>query len=118
MTTQECMNALLAKSHELKIRQVRREDIAIEKHAEALDELQESSDRILALDSMTRNHQMSSLISEALARIECKTYGTCVECDEEISAKRLAAVPWAKNCIRCQEAADGMSRDIRLADAA
>jgi RNA polymerase-binding transcription factor DksA len=27
-------------------------------------------------------------------------------CEEEISDKRLRAVPWASYCIRCQEAAD------------
>ncbi|MCC6394144.1 MAG: TraR/DksA C4-type zinc finger protein, partial [Bryobacterales bacterium] len=27
-------------------------------------------------------------------------------CEEEISPKRLAAVPWSPYCIRCQEMAD------------
>ncbi len=42
-------------------------------------------------------------ISEALHRIEQGTYGTCLECEEPISPKRLDAVPWARYCVTCQE---------------
>jgi hypothetical protein len=40
-----------------------------------LDDIQQSADRVLAFDSLARNWQMSSLISEALERIENYTYG-------------------------------------------
>jgi DnaK suppressor protein len=43
-------------------------------------------------------------ISGALVRIEEGTYGTCPECEEPISAKRLDALPWARFCVKCQEA--------------
>lgn len=43
-------------------------------------------------------------ISDALHRLEHGSYGVCLECEEEISAKRLAAVPWARYCVTCQEA--------------
>jgi DnaK suppressor protein len=42
------------------------------------------------------------LIQEALDHIEDNTYGTCVNCENEINPKRLEAVPWATLCIRCQ----------------
>src|SRR5690348_14956482 len=42
-------------------------------------------------------------ISSALHRIDEGTYGTCPECDEPISAKRLDALPWARFCVKCQE---------------
>jgi DnaK suppressor protein len=42
------------------------------------------------------------MINEALERIEDKSYGVCVNCDEPIQAKRLEAVPWALYCLRCQ----------------
>ncbi|MBI1357260.1 MAG: hypothetical protein GC160_23210 [Acidobacteria bacterium] len=42
-------------------------------------------------------------INEALSRIEEGSYGECLECSEPISQKRLAAIPWAKFCIGCQE---------------
>jgi DnaK suppressor protein len=43
-------------------------------------------------------------INDALHRIDTEMYGTCLECEEPISAKRLDAVPWAKYCVTCQEA--------------
>ena len=43
------------------------------------------------------------LINEALARIADKEYGTCQNCEKEINPKRLAAVPWARYCLECQE---------------
>ena len=30
----------------------------------------------------------------------------CLHCEEDISPKRLAAVPWTAFCIQCQEIAD------------
>ena len=42
-------------------------------------------------------------VSDALLRIEHGTYGVCMECEEEISTKRLDALPWAKYCVTCQE---------------
>ena len=41
-------------------------------------------------------------IHEALARIEDKSYGHCVNCENPIQPKRLEAVPWARHCIECQ----------------
>jgi DnaK suppressor protein len=38
----------------------------------------------------------------ALTRITDGTYGTCVDCQDEIGVKRLDAYPTAKRCIRCQ----------------
>jgi DnaK suppressor protein len=43
------------------------------------------------------------LIHEALARIEDKSYGTCVNCEDPIQPKRLEAVPWARHCVQCQD---------------
>ena len=40
-------------------------------------------------------------IEAALGRIEDGTYGTCARCGAEISAERLAAVPWAALCRTC-----------------
>src|SRR5579871_3982131 len=43
-------------------------------------------------------------IADALHRLELGQYGVCMECEEQISIKRLDAVPWAKYCVTCQEA--------------
>jgi len=42
-------------------------------------------------------------VGDALHRIDTDHYGTCSECGEPISPKRLDAVPWARYCVACQE---------------
>ncbi|MFM9903542.1 MAG: TraR/DksA family transcriptional regulator [Pyrinomonadaceae bacterium] len=44
-----------------------------------------------------------TLIDEALLRIADDEYGTCQNCEKEIQPKRLAAIPWARYCLECQE---------------
>ena len=41
-------------------------------------------------------------IQHALSRIEDKSYGHCLNCENPIQPKRLEAVPWASHCIECQ----------------
>ena len=53
------------------------------------------------------------LVKAALLRIEDGSFGVCVECEEDINLKRLAAVPWASCCIQCQEAADRQQRNLQ-----
>ncbi len=117
MTTQESTRELrarlVAKLGELTCCRIEHEDIAIEKNADEMDEMQRGSDRTLALDSLTRLWETRTLVSEALKRIEGDTFGICVECDERISPKRLAAIPWAKYCIRCQEQKDNSFAEVR-----
>jgi DnaK suppressor protein len=43
-------------------------------------------------------------IEEALARLEDGTYGYCFECGDEISERRLRALPFAVRCKDCEEA--------------
>jgi RNA polymerase-binding protein DksA len=42
-------------------------------------------------------------IDNALIRINDRSYGICVDCEEEIFKKRLDAFPLAKRCRDCQE---------------
>jgi len=44
-----------------------------------------------------------SLIDEALLRIDDNEYGPCQNCENEINPKRLAAIPWARYCLDCQQ---------------
>src|SRR5262244_1216992 len=83
-----------------------REDIAIEKTPDALDEVQLAGERELAIRNLDRESNLLRNVRLALARIADGSYGTCLHCDEEIKTKRLDAVPWTPYCIRCQEAAD------------
>lgn len=43
------------------------------------------------------------LVDEALLRVEDDEYGTCQNCEKAINQKRLAAIPWARYCLDCQE---------------
>ncbi len=83
-----------------------RDAIAIEKSADALDEVQHASERELAIRNLDRESNLLRNVRSALRRIEDGSFGTCLHCEEEISPKRLAAVPWAPYCIQCQEQAD------------
>jgi DnaK suppressor protein len=83
-----------------------RDAIAIEKSADALDEVQHASERELAIRNLDRESNLLRNVRLALRRIDDGSFGTCLHCDEEISPKRIAAVPWAANCIQCQELAD------------
>jgi len=83
-----------------------RDDIAIEKTPDALDEVQLAGERELAIRNLDRESNLLRNVRLGLARIADGSYGTCLHCDEEIKTKRLDAVPWTPYCIRCQEAAD------------
>ena len=47
--------------------------------------------------------QLLQMVVTALQRIREGTFGECVNCGNEINAKRLEAVPWTRYCIECQE---------------
>ena len=96
-----------------------REGIAIEKSADPMDEIQYASERDLAIRSADRESVLLRLVRGALRRIHDGSFGSCMECEMEISPKRLAAVPWAAHCIQCQEAADrdGLQRTDLVSEA-
>ena len=100
----------------LKIRQTElsagfrnREALAIETSADEFDRIQSAQERDFAVGAINRDSMRARDIRAALQRIESGSFGICVNCDEGIGAKRLAAVPWAALCIVCQEAADRVS---------
>ncbi|SRR5258708_2185801 len=47
--------------------------------------------------------QLLQMVESALQRLREGQFGACVNCGEEINAKRLEAVPWTRYCIGCQE---------------
>ncbi len=46
---------------------------------------------------------MLQSVENALAQIREGNYGECINCGNDIEAKRLEAVPWARHCLKCQE---------------
>ena len=101
------LTILTAKHAELARATGRRDGIAIERTPDALDEVQFAAERELITRSLERESRLLRNVRAALDQIAEGTYGTCLECDEEISHKRLQAMPWATLCITCQERADG-----------
>ena len=99
-------NILQAKREELELFVRNREGIAIEKSPDALDEVQHAAERELAIRNLDRESNLLRNVRAALRRIDEGAFGVCVHCEEDISPKRLNAVPWTPYCIQCQEQAD------------
>src|SRR3954447_26956792 len=88
-----------------------RDAITIEKSPDALDEVQNAAERELAIRNLDRESNLLRNVRAALRRIDEGEFGICVHCEEDISPKRIAAVPWTPYCIACQEAADRAQED-------
>ena len=77
--------------------------IVIEQEADPLDQLSSKAERELQVAKLDRVGETLREVNAALRRLNEGDYGICIQCDDDISAKRLAAVPWAALCIHCQE---------------
>jgi DnaK suppressor protein len=108
---QRLQSVLRAKELELSRSLRDRDEIAIEKESDDLDAVQLMEERELAIRHLVRNSDALRQIRAALSRIGNGTYGVCQHCEEEISPKRMAAVPWAEFCIACQEKKDRLEID-------
>jgi DnaK suppressor protein len=80
--------------------------IAIEVNSDVLDQIQHSTERELELDRLERESNVLRDVRAALRRIDTEIFGFCLSCEDEISPKSLAAVPWTRLCITCQETVD------------
>ena len=92
------------------LRSAARDRLHVDQRSDAVEEAQWSEDVAVAIEELhiARRHQRDA--SLALERLQRGTYGICVDCDREISASRLKALPWATRCVRCatiREFADG-----------
>ena len=52
-------------------------------------------------------------IDEALRQVDAGTYGTCVECEQDIASARLKALPFAVRCVDCQARAEDEAAEER-----
>src|SRR5258708_24067617 len=97
---------LAAKQTELVPQLRRRDGIAIEKTPDTLDEVQLAAERELATRNLERESKVLRDVRAALRRIEQGSFGTYLNCEDEIGSKRLNALPWTPLCIVCQELDD------------
>ncbi len=91
--------AIVGKSRE-------REAIWVGQSNELMETVQLATEREFAIRSLELEKKCLTQVDTALERIEDGEFGVCLECEESISPKRLAAVPWAIYCLRCQELED------------
>jgi len=103
---QEYRRALEAKVVELSSIRHRTEEIAIERVPDSMDDVVLAGERELAMEAINREALVLQNVLDALQRVRLGTFGICMECDESIAPRRLAAVPWAALCLTCQERAD------------
>lgn len=83
-----------------------REVIAVNLNSDLLDQIQNAQEREMAIGNLERASARLSEVRTAVQRIEHGAYGICLDCEEEISLRRLNAVPWTASCLACREAAD------------
>src|SRR5262249_24572324 len=89
---------------------LQREEIAIQQVPDQHDQTGLAVERELAIRRLDRESAILQSLDAALRRIERGTYGYCIQCEEEISPKRLQAVPWTSFCLDCQEEFDRRQR--------
>ena len=74
------------------------------------DQATDNFDTEFSLDIASNEQKFLNEIDGALERIENGTFGNCEECEKLIPMKRLKAVPYARYCIKCQEAIEKKNR--------
>ena len=97
---------LMAKHAEIAGAVPQRDELWIVQSNEQIETVQLAGQREFVARRLERETKSLMQISAALQRIDTGVFGICLDCDEPISAKRLAAVPWAAYCLHCQEARD------------
>ena len=83
-----------------------REELWIVQSNEQVETVQLAGEREFAARTLARPSEELGETGVALKRIDDGEFGICADCEEPISPKRLAAVPWAAYCLHCQEARD------------
>lgn len=66
---------------------------------------QKSHEEWLFLRQTERESELLRELEAALKRLAGGDFGICEHCREPISPKRLDALPWARFCVACQDAA-------------
>jgi DnaK suppressor protein len=96
-----------------------RETLPVEAAVVRDSEEQSVDDFVTEVDMalMQMKSETLSKIDQAIARLEDGSYGLCQECDGDISAARLKALPFAHLCRACQEEAESTLRAAREAKA-
>ena len=86
--------------------QSRIRDGRADRSVDVRDNLEHSDAEIhgdIALSLLQMRSDSLARVDEALVRLEAGKYGSCFECETEISERRLRALPFAVRCQACEE---------------
>jgi DnaK suppressor protein len=72
------------------------------KSGDWIDQSSQENDLHVRLALKQTDHKLLRAIEDAIHRIDQGTYGICMDCENEIAAARLEAVPWTRVCIDCK----------------
>ena len=93
---------LQAKLAEAASPEVRRGLVA-EAAADPLDDAVARNALDVAVSTVNCDYATRRAIKAALERIQHGEYGHCDRCGDPIEPRRLQALPWAANCVSCQQ---------------
>lgn len=82
--------------------------------ADSVDQASADTDRTVTTSLKNRERDVLRQIDEALRRIESGEFGTCEQCEEEISEARIKAFPFTTLCIDCKAELESEQRRISL----
>jgi len=74
------------------------------RHADSADQAAVEYERQTLAHKADLARQTIRSLTDAVKRISQGTFGECAQCGAEIETKRLEAIPWARYCVKCQEA--------------
>jgi DnaK suppressor protein len=101
------MKAEILSEGDVEIEPGRKDEAAVGSDEDA-QPLAEMSQTIASSRNRNRSAVLARIVA-ALARMDAdpEIFGLCVECEEEIPAKRLDLMPYVELCVDCQQATDG-----------
>lgn len=71
--------------------------------SDVADEAQWSEDAAVAIRELDIDWRTKKQARAALDRLRTGRYGVCESCGRSVGNARLAALPWATQCVRCAE---------------
>ena len=74
------------------------------RHADPADQAAAEYERQSIVHKSNTARQMLKTLTQALERIRQGSFGKCAACGGDVEPKRLEAIPWARYCVKCQEA--------------
>jgi len=72
------------------------------KSGDWIDQSSQESDLHVRLALKQTDTKLLRAIEDAIHRLDQGVYGVCMDCENEIPALRLDAVPWTRVCVDCK----------------